>query len=77
MCKNMSVAKMIMLLWMWAIKEKKRKIRNEIIYIKFGVTPIEDEMRESKLRLGQVRKRLIETQVRQVDEMKEICRERD
>ena len=42
------------------------------------MAPIEDKMNESRLRqFGHIRRRLIETSVRLVDEMEKICSKRD
>ena len=65
----MSVAEMRMLRWMCG-HTRKDKIRNEIIRNKVGVVPIEEKMRETRLRwFGHVRRRSIDAPVRRVDEM--------
>ena len=50
---------------------KKDKIRNEVIYNKVGVVPIQEKMRETRLRwFGHVRRRPRDAPMRRVDEMK-------
>jgi len=49
----------------------KDKIRNEIIRNKVGVVPIEEKMRETRLRwFGHVTRRPRDAPVRRVDEIK-------
>ena len=71
-----SVAEMRMLRWMCG-HTKKYKIRNEIIRNKVGVVPIEEKMRETRLRwFGHVRRRPVDAPVRRVDEMEQVVRKR-
>ena len=65
-----SIVEMRMLRWMCG-HTRKNKIRNEIIRNKVGVVPIEEKMRETRLRLfDHVRRRPIDVHVRRVDKMK-------
>ena len=72
-----SVAEMRMLRWMCGHTRKDR-IRNEIIRNKVGVVPIEEKIRETKLRwFGYVRRRLRDALVRIVDEMEQLVKKKD
>ena len=58
-----------MLRWMYG-HTRKDKIRNKIIRNKVGVVPIEEKMRETRLRwFSHVRRRPRDTPIRKVDEM--------
>ena len=65
----MSAAEMRMLRWMCG-HTRKNKIRNEVIRNKVGVVPIEEKMRENRLRwFDHMRRRLRNAPVRRVNEM--------
>ncbi|WP_317593309.1 hypothetical protein, partial [Lactiplantibacillus plantarum] len=71
-----SVAEMRMLRWMCG-HTRKDKIRNEVIRNKVGVVPIEEKMRETRLRwFGHVRRRLRNAPVSRVDEMEQLVTKR-
>jgi len=66
--QKMSVAEMRMLRWMCGHTRKDR-LRNEAIREKVHVAPIEDKMRENRLRwFGHVRRRPTEAPVRKLEE---------
>ena len=72
-----SVAEIRMLRWMCG-HTRKDKIRNKVIRNKVRVLPIEEKMRETRLKwFGHVRRRLIDALVRRVDEMEQVIRKRD
>ena len=63
-----------MLRWMCG-HTRKDKIRNEVIRNKIEVVPIEEKMRETRLRwFGHVRRRPRDTPVRRVDEMEQLAK---
>jgi len=65
-----------MLRWMCG-HTRKDKIRNKVIRNKVRVLPIEEKMRETRLKwFGHVRRRLIDALVRRVDEMEQVTRKR-
>ncbi|XP_052193027.1 uncharacterized protein LOC127801710 [Diospyros lotus] len=71
-----SVAEMGMLRWMRG-HTRKDKIRNEVIHNKVRVVPIEEKMRETRLRwFGHVKRRPRDTHVRRVDEMEQLVKKR-
>ena len=66
-----------MLRWMCS-HTRKNKIRNKVIHNKVGVVPIEEKMRETKLRcFGHVRRRPRDTPMRRVDEMEQLVKKND
>ena len=63
----MNVAKMRMLRWMCG-KTRKDKIRNECIHNMIEVVPIEEKIRETRLRqFGHIQRRPINAPVRKSD----------
>ena len=67
---------MRMLRWMCG-HTRKNKIRNEVIRNKVEVVPIEEKMRETRLRwFGHMRRRPRNAHVRRVDEMKQLVKKR-
>ena len=65
-----------MLRWM-CIYIRKDKIRNEVICNKVGVMPIEEKMKETRLRwFGHVRKRPKYAHIRRVNEMEQLVKKR-
>lgn len=65
---RMNVAEMRMLRWMCGHTRKDR-LRNEVVREKVGVAPIEDKMRENRLRwFGHIRRRPSVAPVRRVEE---------
>ena len=57
---------------------RKDKIRNEVIRNKVWVVPIEEKMRETRLRwFDHVRRRPKDVPVRRVDEMEQLVKKRD
>ncbi|XP_070046825.1 uncharacterized protein [Nicotiana tomentosiformis] len=65
----MKVAEMRMLRWMCG-HTRLDKIRNEVIHDKLGVAPIEDKMREARLRwFGHVRRRSTDALVRRCERL--------
>ncbi|PKA59726.1 isoleucyl-tRNA synthetase [Apostasia shenzhenica] len=64
---KINVAEMRMLRWMCGYTRKDR-MRNEYIRKKVGVAPIEDKLRESRLRwFGHLNRRPIEAPVRKIE----------
>ncbi|XP_070043285.1 uncharacterized protein [Nicotiana tomentosiformis] len=65
----MKVAEMRMLRWMCG-RTKLDKIRNEDIRVKVGMAPMEDKMREARLRwFGHVRRRRLDAPVRRCERL--------
>ena len=65
--QKMSVAEMRMLRWMSG-NTMRDKVRNEIIRKKLGVAPIEDKMRENRLRwFGHVKRRPRDAPIRKIE----------
>ncbi|XP_070004357.1 uncharacterized protein [Nicotiana sylvestris] len=65
----MKVAEMRMLRWMCE-HSKMDKIRNEVIREKVGVAPVEDKMREARLRwFGHIQRRSIDVPVRRYERL--------
>ena len=65
-----------MLRWMCS-HIRKDKIRNEVIRNKVRVVPIEEKMRETRLRwFDHVRRRPVDALVWKVDEMEQVVRKR-
>ncbi|WAH45030.1 hypothetical protein NZD89_29235 (plasmid) [Alicyclobacillus fastidiosus] len=71
-----SVAEMRMLRWMCG-HIRKDKIRNKVIRNKIGVVPIEEKVRDTRLRwFGHVRRRPKDAPVRRVDEIEQLIKKR-
>ena len=65
-----------MLRWMCG-HTRKDKIRNELIRNKVGVVPIEEKMRETRLKwFDHMRRRPVGAPVRRVDEMEQVVKKR-
>jgi len=68
--QKMSVAEMCMLRWMCG-NTRRDKVRNENIRTKIDVAPIEEKMRENRLRwFDHVRRKATDALVRRVEHIK-------
>ena len=68
--QKMSVAEMRMFRWM-CDNTRRNKVRNEDIRTKIGVVPIEEKMRENRIRwFDHVRRRLTDASTRRVKPIK-------